>query len=289
MGVETQAGRQPSGAAGLRPLLLLAARDDARNAPAGLLVGEPDAADHAPGGTEDGAALARPLRHPREQGPRLPEDGAADRALRARRHRQPARPDHPGGAEPGDAVLPGRAVQRQGRAERELRPRGDGALHHGRRQLLGDGRARVRARVHRVVLRRPHVQGRPRQARRRREDVPGPDRDLRRRGRAEDHLRAAGDGRVPGRQDLSLPGARRAVAAAAGEARRGAARPRLRGEAAADGDLLVEGLLQPGELRRPHQGAGGAPGRDDEAPRASTPCPACRTSTSRPSRWASTC
>ena len=43
---------------------------------------------------------------------------------------------------PGDAVLPRRAVQRQRRAERELRPRGDGALHHGRRQLLREGRAR---------------------------------------------------------------------------------------------------------------------------------------------------
>ena len=30
----------------------------------------------------------------------------------------------------------------KGAAERELRPRGDGALHHGRRQLLGEGRAR---------------------------------------------------------------------------------------------------------------------------------------------------
>ena len=64
----------------------------------------------------------------------------------------------------------------------------------------------------------------PGQARRRREDVPGPDRELRRRRRAEDHLRAAGDRGVPGRQDLSLPGARRAVAGAAEEARRGAAR-----------------------------------------------------------------
>ena len=41
----------------------------------------------------------------------------------------------------------------------------------------------------------------------------------------------------------------------------------LRRQAAADGDVVVEGLLQPGQLRRPHQGAGGAPGRDDEAPR----------------------
>ena len=37
-----------------------------------------------PGRAEDGAAVARPLRHPREQGPRLPQDDAADRPVRAR-------------------------------------------------------------------------------------------------------------------------------------------------------------------------------------------------------------
>ena len=66
---------QPAAAAGVRPLLLLAARHDARDPPARLLVGQPDAADDAPGGAEDGAAVARPLRHPREQGARLPQDG----------------------------------------------------------------------------------------------------------------------------------------------------------------------------------------------------------------------
>ena len=94
MGVAVKPARQPPGAAGVRPLLLLAARHDARDPAARLLVGQPDAADDAPGRAEDGAAVARPLRHPREQGARLPQDGAADRAVRARRHRQPARPDH---------------------------------------------------------------------------------------------------------------------------------------------------------------------------------------------------
>ena len=117
-----QAGGQPAGAAGLRSLLLLAAGDDARNAPAGLLVGEPDAADHASGRAEDGAAVARPLRDPREQGPRLPQDDAADRPVRAGRDRQPARADHQGGAEPGDALLPRRAVQRQGRRRTRTSP-----------------------------------------------------------------------------------------------------------------------------------------------------------------------
>ena len=84
--------------------------------------------------------------------------------------------DHSGRAEPGDALFPRRAVQREGRAERELRPRGDGTLHDGRRQLLREGRARGRARVHRLVLRQPHLQGRSRQARRGREDVSGPHR-----------------------------------------------------------------------------------------------------------------
>ena len=87
-----------------------------------VLVGEPHAADHASGRAEDGAAVARPLRHPREQGPRLPQDDAADRPVRARRDGQPPRPDHPGRAEPGDAVLPGRAVQRQGRARTRTSP-----------------------------------------------------------------------------------------------------------------------------------------------------------------------
>ena len=41
----------------------------------------------------------------------------------------------------------------------------------------------------------------------------------------------------------------------------------LRGQAAADGDPHVEGLLQPGELRRPHQGPGRALRLDDESPR----------------------
>ncbi len=77
MGVEIKpAGNRPVQPV-IRPLLLLAAGDDARNAPPRVLVGEPDAADHAPGGTEDGPALARALRHPREQGARLPQDAAA--------------------------------------------------------------------------------------------------------------------------------------------------------------------------------------------------------------------
>ena len=121
------------------------------------------------------------------------------------------------------------------------------------------------------------------------EDVPRPHRQLRRRRRAADHLRAAGDGRVPGRPDLSLPGARRAVAGAPDSGWARCCATRLRGQAAADDDLLVAGLLQPGQLRRPHQGAGRAPDRHAEAPGRRRRARACPTSTSRPSPWASTC
>ena len=112
-GRREQARGQPSGPALVGPLLLLAARHHARNAPARLLVGEPDAADDASRGREDGVAVARPLRDPREQGPRLPQDDAADRPVRKERDRQPSGPGHPGRPEPGDAVLPRRPVQRQ--------------------------------------------------------------------------------------------------------------------------------------------------------------------------------
>src|SRR5262249_58603785 len=78
-----EARRKPPHAAGVGSLLLLAARHDARNAAPRLLVGEPDAANDAPRGREDGSALARPLRYAREQSARLPQDASADRTLRA--------------------------------------------------------------------------------------------------------------------------------------------------------------------------------------------------------------
>ena len=183
-GRQVKPSGKPPGAAGVRSLLLLAARDNARNPTARLLVGKPDAADHPSGRTEDGVAVARPLRHPREQGARLPQDDAADRPLRARRHRQHPRVDDSDRAEPGDAVLPRRAVQRQGGAERELRPGGDGTLHHGRGQLLGERRSRRRARVHRVVLRQPDLQGDPEKHDDGAKTFLGRTGQLRRRGRA---------------------------------------------------------------------------------------------------------
>ena len=50
------------------------------------------------------------------------------------------------------------------------------------------------------------------------------------------------------------------------EAGRDPSRQQLRGQAAVDGDSHFEGLLQPGELRRPHQGPGGTLRLDDESP-----------------------
>ena len=110
-----------------------------------------------------------------------------------------------GRAKPGDALLPRCTVQREGSAQRKLRARGHGALHDGGRELHRVRRARVRARVHGMVLRRPHVQGRSGQARRRCENISRPHRQLRRRGRARDHLRATGDGGVLRGEGLSLP------------------------------------------------------------------------------------
>ena len=51
------------------------------------------------------------------------------------RHRQLPRPHGRDRAGPGDALLPRCRRQRQGRAERELRPRNHGAVHHGRGPL----------------------------------------------------------------------------------------------------------------------------------------------------------
>ena len=75
--------RQPPHAAGVGPLLLLAARHAARDPPRRLLVGRADARHQSPARREDGAVLARPLRHRREQGARLPQDAAPGRDVRA--------------------------------------------------------------------------------------------------------------------------------------------------------------------------------------------------------------
>ena len=97
-------------------------------------------------------------------------------------------------------------------------------------------RPRVRARVHRVVLRRPHVQGRSGQARRRLENVPRPAPAISTAWTCSKiifeqpvtaEFLAAKIYRFLVRDELS-PALQR-------QARHGAARRRLRGQAAADG------------------------------------------------------
>ena len=132
---EGQARRQPPHAAGGQPLLLLAAREPPGNQSRRLLVGQPHAQHAAAAGREDGAVLARPLRHQRGEGARLPQDAGAARPVLPARHRQRPRPGDRRGAGPGDARLPRRRREREGRTQRELRPRDHGAVHHGRGQL----------------------------------------------------------------------------------------------------------------------------------------------------------
>ena len=55
---------------------------------------------------------------------------------------------------PGDARVPRRRAEREGRAQREFRPRGDGVVHHGRRQLHRAGHPRGGPRLHRLARRR---------------------------------------------------------------------------------------------------------------------------------------
>ena len=72
-----QDGRQPADPARGQRLLLLAARQPPGDGPRRLLVGGPDARHAASAAGEDSALLARPLRHQRGQGPRLPQDAAS--------------------------------------------------------------------------------------------------------------------------------------------------------------------------------------------------------------------
>ncbi len=99
----------------------------------------------------DDARLARLVRH-LERGRRLAEaDARAEPAAappRARQLRPPARLDH---RQPRDADLALGHRQPQGRAERELRPRADGAVHARRGQRLHRARRpRAGPRAHRL-------------------------------------------------------------------------------------------------------------------------------------------
>ena len=85
---------------------------------------------------EDDAVLARPLRQRmvgRRQG--LPHDAAERRLYRDNALGNFRTLTQSDGDRPGDARLPLQRREREGRAEPELRPRADGAVHARRRQL----------------------------------------------------------------------------------------------------------------------------------------------------------
>ena len=131
------------------------------------MLGHAVAADRA-----NDAVLAQPLRVGAAQGadrtPHVPaeRDAAPVRARQLRR--VPAR-DRQG---PGDDRLPRQRAEPEGRAEREFRARGDGALHAGRGPLLRAGREGGGARIHRLEprARDRHVRLPPPAPRRRDED-----------------------------------------------------------------------------------------------------------------------
>ena len=165
---------------------------------------------------------------------------------RARPLRSPARRDH---RQPRDAALALRHGQPQGRPERELRPRADGAVHPRRGQRVHrEGRPRAGARAHRLD---EHLDAEQ-----------GPDQlplrsDPARPGR-EDRVRQAGQLRLAGlglalrpppeargvlrRQAVELLRSRPAGCEDAGRPRRDL-RARLRGATRARGDPPASGAL----------------------------------------------
>ena len=85
------------------------------------------------------------------------------------------------------------------------------------------------------------------------EDVPRQNGQLRRRGCAEDHLRAAGDGGIPGREDLSLSGAGRPVPGPETETGRDPARQSITEiKPLLTVIFTFEGFLQPGAATAAH-------------------------------------
>ncbi len=113
---------------------------------------------HAPGRSsaprEDDPVLAQPLRHQPRQGAE-PDPDVRPELPAAQARPGPIRPIAPGD-QPGrgHAGLARFQQQRQGEAERELRPRADGAVQPGRRPLQREGHPRGRPRLHRLADRR---------------------------------------------------------------------------------------------------------------------------------------
>ena len=117
------------------------------------------APERPPAAREDDAVLAQPLRHQPRQGAEPGPDVRPERAAAQPcpgQVRPVAAGDEPGRGHAGLARL---QQQRQGQAQRELRPRADGALQPGRRQLHREGRPRGRPRLHRLADRRRRVFG----------------------------------------------------------------------------------------------------------------------------------
>ena len=126
------------------------ARPPRESARAEGLVDRGDARDALAPHRENDAVLAQPFRLRRTEGalaaPHVsPEPAPAAPRAREFRHAAPR-----GCARSGDGDLPRQRLQPQSAAERELRARGDGALHSGRRTLHRAGRERSRPRVHRL-------------------------------------------------------------------------------------------------------------------------------------------
>ena len=121
------------------------------------LVGAGDAGDAVAAHRADDAVLAQPFRvEPAEGAHRaahVPAERHAARA-RARQLRRAAARDREGS---GDARLSRQRAEPQGRAEREFRARGDGALHARRRPLHRAGHQGSGARVHRLEPRPRHA------------------------------------------------------------------------------------------------------------------------------------
>ena len=137
------------------------ARPDRRRHRPRAELGRPDGALDEPVRGAHGVLLAPPLRQLARLGVAAAAAAQAERpvpqVLRPRRQpeRVVPRPRLRGHRRPVDAALPHRRVQREGRAERELRPRADGAVRarRARRERQADVQRERRAPARQGVLR----------------------------------------------------------------------------------------------------------------------------------------
>ena len=104
------------------------------------LVARPHGAHEPAADRADDARLARLVRNLERDGRLAAADDPAEQHVPPLRPRLVPRPRHARDREPGDAAVPQRAREREGRPERELRAGADGAVHA--RPRLGLHRAR---------------------------------------------------------------------------------------------------------------------------------------------------